>query len=160
MYQQPIGQYQAPMRTQYSPTYVTNSHGIQVNRTKGLVKTETRGIFVGDIDYKARSDEVYAFFSRVGTVINVDMHKDAKGKPRGTAIVEFASAVSAQRACALNDERWMGRKLKVRLDTNTTPVIAPPTGTSSNSSRQAQHSAIGPTIVDGSQVRWRQQTLM
>ncbi|KAK5126256.1 hypothetical protein LTR85_010491 [Meristemomyces frigidus] len=147
-------QYQQTVRAQAAasqqqaarlPVYALSSSGMPVNTTHGHVRTEARGIFVSGLNYKARTKEIEAVFRRAGEVTKCELQKDSStGKPKGNAMIQYASAAEAQQAIDMfNDRMYMNMRLKVRPDKEPT-VVSPPPAQASRSSE--------PIIVNGSQV--------
>lgn len=156
--QQSLVQSRTQSQTQ-GPIYVESPTGTHVNVGRGAIKTEVRGIFVSNIDYKAGTRDLQRFFSRAGEIVNCQLQKDAStGKSKGNATVQYAAANDAKNAVRLfNNEKYMGLRLKVRLDKE--PIaIGVPSSTSSRlngtpsttrSSQQSRNST-EPIIVNGS----------
>ncbi|KAK3677434.1 hypothetical protein LTR78_002972 [Recurvomyces mirabilis] len=129
-----------------SAAYTTTSSSLPVNARNGTVRTEVRGVFVSGLSYQARLKDVQALFSKAGELSKCEMQKDAAtGRFKGKATIKYATAAGAAQAISMLDGRtWLGMELKVRADTETTPVSPPP---SAQASRTSQ-----PVIVNGSQV--------
>jgi cold-inducible RNA-binding protein len=74
-----------------------------------------KDIFVGNLDYKTREDELRQLFAAYGPVDRVSIVTDRySGQPRGSAFVEMANAGDADKAIAeLKDTQLHGRKLDV-----------------------------------------------
>ncbi len=72
-------------------------------------------IYVGNISFKAKEDDVKGLFSKFGEFESVNMITDAHtGKPRGFGFVEMASDEDAKKAIAsLNGTQFMERTLSV-----------------------------------------------
>ena len=122
-----------------------SSSGTPVNTVNGHVLTESRGVFVSGLNYKARTKEIETLFSQAGEISKCELQKDpGTGKSKGKATIQYASAASAQKAIAMFDSKsYAGMKLKVRPDTERT-VISPPPSRVSKSNE--------PIIVNGSRV--------
>jgi hypothetical protein len=141
------------------PVYVSSPIGTHVNVGQGVIKTEVRGVFVSNIDYKAGTRDLQRFFSRAGKIVHCQLQKDpATGKSKGNATVQYAAANDAKNAVRLfHNEKYMGMLLKVRLDREPVAVGVPAasssrsTGTASTT-RPAQQSrnSTEPIIVNGS----------
>jgi RNA recognition motif-containing protein len=141
--------------------YVPSSTGTHVNVGQGAIKTEVRGIFVSNVDYKATSKDLQRYFGRAGEIVKCQLQKDpATGKSKGNATVQYAVAKDAQNAVRMfNSEQYMSMRLKVRLDKEPVAVGMPSAsssssrtnGTASNgrSVQQSRHNA-DPIIVNGS----------
>lgn len=138
---------------QQYPVYTMNSTGAPINTANGVVRVEARGIFVSGLDFKARTRDVEAYFSKVGELVKCEIQKDPQtGKSKGNATIKYASAEAAQRAIkTFNGRQFMKMTLNVRLDRDQTPITSPAAaGTSSQPARSSNE----PIIVNGSaQVR-------
>ncbi|TKA22347.1 hypothetical protein B0A50_08166 [Salinomyces thailandicus] len=110
------------------PVYVLSSSGMPVNTLHGTVRIEARGVFVSGLNFKARSKEVEALFSRAGEVTKCEVQRDAAtGKSKGNATIQFALAASVQKAIDLFDEKsYMNMKLTVRPDKEPSAISPPP----------------------------------
>lgn len=126
-----------------APQYVNSYTGTPINVRDGVALTVSRGIFVSGINYKAREEDVRHKFSKAGDVVKCALQTDAStGKSKGVATVLFASSAEAQKAIdRYNDSTWMDKKIKVRIDKESTTLAAPP------------RSDASPLIVNGSRVR-------
>lgn len=163
-YAQQIAAQQSPAQTRVQsqvqgPVYVSSPTGTHVNVGHGVIKTEVRGVFVSNIDYKAGSRDLQRFFSRAGEIVNCQLQKDpATGKSKGNATVQYAAANDAKNAVRLfQNEKYMGMRLKVRLDKEPVAVGVPAasssrsTGTASTSrTTQQSRNSTEPIIVNGS----------
>ena len=130
------------------PVYVSTSIGTPVNASAGVVRTESRGIFVSGLNFKARTRDIESFFGKAGKILKCDLQKDsATGKSKGNATVQYASAEDARKAVQIFDgQKFMSMRLNVRPDREATAVVPP---AASNSS-QASRSNAEPIIVNGS----------
>jgi hypothetical protein len=144
MYAQQIAPQQMVNPTQvarYSqgPMYVSSSTGTHVNVSQGAIKTEARGIFVSNVDYKASSKDLQRYFGRAGEIVKCQLQKDpATGKSKGNATVQYAVAKDAQNAVRMfNSEQYMGMRLKVRLDKEPVAIGMPSAGSSSRTNGSA-----------------------
>jgi len=73
-----------------------------------------RSVYVGNLPFDAKEEEIRAIFARVGKVHRVRIGRDPKTKrPRGYAFVDM-DAQGAERALSeLKDVRLRGRALKI-----------------------------------------------
>jgi hypothetical protein len=163
-YAQQIAAQQSPAQTRVQsqvqgPVYVSSPTGTHVNVGQGVIKTEVRGVFVSNIDYKAGTRDLQRFFSRAGEIVNCQLQKDpATGKSKGNATVQYAAANDAKNAVRLfNNEKYMGMRLKVRLDKEPVAVGVPAASSSrsagtANTNRTTQQSrnSTEPIIANGS----------
>jgi cold-inducible RNA-binding protein len=74
-------------------------------------------VFVGNLDYNTRREEVQALFAEVGQIRDVFLPTDREtGRPRGFAFVEFTSEEEATKAIEkFNGYQLGGRALRVNL---------------------------------------------
>ncbi|KAI6791696.1 hypothetical protein KC332_g17664 [Hortaea werneckii] len=130
------------------PVYTMSPSGTPINMTHGHVKTEARGIFVSGLNFDARAKEVEALFSQAGPITKCDLPKNpSTGKLKGNAMIQYASAASAQKAIDMfHKQMYMSMELRVRRDKEAIPVSSPP------SAAQARKNA-EPIIVNGSRTR-------
>ncbi|MDM9381903.1 MULTISPECIES: RNA recognition motif domain-containing protein [unclassified Chlorogloeopsis] len=72
-------------------------------------------IYVGNLSYEVREDDLKRVFSEYGSVKNVQVPIDREtGRMRGFAFVEMETeAEEAAAIDALDSAEWMGRSLKV-----------------------------------------------
>ncbi|XP_022136947.1 polyadenylate-binding protein 2-like isoform X1 [Momordica charantia] len=79
----------------------------------GKEETDSRSVFVGNVDYACTPEEVQQHFQSCGTVNRVTILTDKFGQPKGFAYVEFLEAEAVQEALLLNESELHGRQLKV-----------------------------------------------
>lgn len=97
--------------------YVSNTNGLPVNLTNGIVVTESRGIFIGNLSYNVKWQDLRKFLQQAGHVVKCEVPQMANGKGRGHATALFMYATEAQRACDLFDGvTFLGRPMRVRID--------------------------------------------
>ena len=71
-------------------------------------------LYVGNIPFRAREDEVQRLFEAYGEVKSVRLVRGGPNRrPKGYGFVEMASDRDMQAALALNGEEFAGRKLRV-----------------------------------------------
>ncbi|MEH2258404.1 RNA recognition motif domain-containing protein [Nostoc sp.] len=72
-------------------------------------------IYVGNLSYEVKEDDLRQVFAEYGTVKNVQLPIDREtGRMRGFGFVELESDAQEQAAIdALDNAEWMGRSLKV-----------------------------------------------
>jgi hypothetical protein len=132
-YYQP-GYYPTPMdpacaNYQYTngATYVRNSYGLPVNTTNGGVASECREVHISNIQYQVHKKDLTQQISKIATPITLEYHVDHAGKFKGTAVVTFDSGDRAALVVAQLDKKLIkGKKVKVRLGKQTTPVSPTP----------------------------------
>ena len=73
-------------------------------------------IYVGNLNYRIREDDLRDLMEQFGTVDSVKVIKDRdSGRSKGFAFVEMQDDASAQRAIEeLNDKDFEGRKMVVK----------------------------------------------
>ena len=127
--------------------YALSASGTPINTSHGLVRTEARGVFVSSLSFKARTRDVEELFCRAGKITRCDIQKEpSTGKSKGIAVVNYATAVEAQRAIAMfHNKEFLNLKLKVRHDKEPTVIGRPPPGQASKTKTTE------PIIVNGSQ---------
>jgi RNA recognition motif-containing protein len=73
-------------------------------------------IYVGNLSYTAREQELRDYFSTYGEVTEVFVPKDREtGKGRGFAFVTFASSAQAEDALKADGKELLDRTLKVNI---------------------------------------------
>jgi hypothetical protein len=156
--QQPPVQNRVQSQVQ-GPVYVSSPTGTHVNVSQGAIKTEVRGVFISNIDFKAGPKELQKFFSRAGEIVHCSLLRDsATGKSKGNATVHYAAANDAKNAVRMfNNEKYMGMRLKVRLDKEAVAIGVPSASSSrsngaAGTARPTQQSRNNtePIIVNGS----------
>ena len=154
-YQQPTMTAQmVPTTASYrQPVVVPSSRSsIPINVSQGYARTESRGVFVSNLDYKVTERDIKAYFARAGgRIVECKLKKhSANNKSKGVATIKFETVKQAADAITkFNDTRWHDRKLVVRFDTDATTTEAP---TRSAQAQQTFDSRGPPLIVDGSGV--------
>lgn len=144
---------QRPRPGEPAPYYLSTPYGAPVNITGGFSKTETRGIFVTSLNYKARTKDIEEYFGKAGKIVDCELQKDAKtGKFKGVATVLYAKVEEARRAIELfNGRTWMERNIHVRMDKEATRIARPSRPSTADDSNEAASSqGGGPLIVNGS----------
>lgn len=98
-------------------------------------------LFVGNLPFEVKGDDLRQLFSRVGTCVSAAVVTDrATGRPRGFGFVEMSTDDEARRAIAeLNGADLGGRAVSVsearERSAGASPGSAARTGPSSNSHR-------------------------
>lgn len=146
--------------TMPNTNYVSNTAGLPVNQSEGVIPTEYRGVFVGGLDYSARSKDIVRCFERAGEIVKCDLQKDAtSGKFKGNATIQYATAKQARTAvCMFHQQKFMGMRIKVRFDKDSVPLRTSPTSSTASASRSKSNAAntyevqrnAQPLIVNGS----------
>lgn len=88
----------------------------QPKQPRAEPSNDGRQVFVGQLSFKAKRDDVEKLFSSYGTIERVIMPANEKNaaQNRGFAIVTFASPEQAQAAVAMDGQEFMKRKLVVK----------------------------------------------
>lgn len=73
-------------------------------------------LFVGNLSWEVTSDDLKAFFSSFGNVIDAVVIKDKMtGRSRGFGFVEFETEAEAQKALEGNGKDLKGRNMNVNM---------------------------------------------
>jgi hypothetical protein len=109
------------------PAYDQNSYGLPVNVSNGPVPSESREVHISNIQYQVRKRDIATHISKIAIPTSLDYHVDYSGKFKGTAVANFSSGEDAARVVAQLDKKLIkGKKVKVRLGKQLTPVTPPP----------------------------------
>ena len=86
-------------------------------QTRQETSDDGRKVFVGQIPFKAKRNQVENFFAKCGTIQHVKFPQDEKSmsRNRGIAFLTFANQAEALAAVGMNGEEFMGRKITVSL---------------------------------------------
>jgi len=77
-------------------------------------EADSKSVFVGNIDFKAKVSDLEEHFQGMGTVVRVTIVTNKySGKSKGFAYIEFESAESVDAALAMNETLFFGRQLQV-----------------------------------------------
>merc|ERR1719334_2855837 len=75
-------------------------------------EADVASIYVGNVDYSTKPQELQRFFSSCGAVQRVTILTNKwTGHPKGYAYVQFRSAEAVANAVLLNDSEFKGRQL-------------------------------------------------
>ncbi|CAG0921681.1 unnamed protein product [Notodromas monacha] len=87
------------------------------------VETDSRSVYVGNVDYGATAEELEQHFHGCGAgVVRVTILCDKfTGHPKGFAYVEFADKEAVSNALALDESLFRGRQIKVLPKRTNTP---------------------------------------
>lgn len=98
-----------------------DSHHIRVDRaTRPLAKKATltsrkKSVFVGNLRFDIRDDDLINHFKKVGPVSHVRIVRDSQaGVGKGFGFVVFDDRASVKKALELNDTNFKGRMLRVK----------------------------------------------
>ncbi|KAI4746602.1 RNA-binding domain-containing protein [Aureobasidium sp. EXF-12298] len=107
-----------------SPAYVYTSNHRPINATGGLVQTESKGIFIHQLDYAVDQRQLEEYLRRIGSFDSCEIRRDpTSGRSRGIATAKFANAEAAARAVqVLHGQRIMSKTISVRFDTEKEAV--------------------------------------
>ena len=74
-------------------------------------------LYVGNLDYSTKENDLRELFAQAGTVTSVTLIKDRQtGRSKGFAFIEMASQVDAEKAITMFNGYQMGsRELKVNI---------------------------------------------
>jgi hypothetical protein len=79
---------------------------------------ESVSVFVGNLSFKATSEELRELFTPYGEIRSVRIMKDrATRRPRGFAFVEMGEGQAAKAIKGLDGKEFMGRSLRVNAGT-------------------------------------------
>jgi hypothetical protein len=126
-----------------TPTYATNSAGLSVNTTNGVVKGEVRELVFGNLSSKTKDGDIEKLLSKFKfKAVSIELKKDpATNKCKGKAIVVFAShkqAAQVYKHFMQYKPYHHERPVNVQFGKNETPI------TNSNSNSNSM------PVVDGS----------
>lgn len=81
---------------------------------EGKEEVDARSIYVGNVEYAARPEDLEKHFQPAGAVnrVNIMLNK-MTGQPKGFAYIEFAEPAMVAEALLLNGTEFFGRPLKV-----------------------------------------------
>jgi hypothetical protein len=107
-----------------SPTYVYTPNHHPVNAAGGLVQTESRGIFISQLDYGIDQRQLDEYLRRIGPFDSCEIRQDAtSGRSRGIATARFTTAEAAASAVqVLHGQKLMSKTISVRFDTEKETV--------------------------------------
>jgi RNA recognition motif-containing protein len=70
-------------------------------------------VYVGNLPYRVREDDLRAFFESAGNVTEVVVPLTEDRRSKGFGFVEFGDKESFEKALAMNDQEMEGRKLRI-----------------------------------------------
>src|SRR5215212_8738753 len=70
-------------------------------------------VYVGNLPYRVREDDLRAFFESCGNVTEVVVPLTEDRRSKGFGFVEFGDKESFEKALAMNDQDMEGRKLRI-----------------------------------------------
>ena len=84
---------------------------------RGEMVTVARRLYVGNLAYRVRWQELKELFQTCGNVVRADIQEHRQGRSAGCGVVEFATAQEAADAMLqMHDQDLQGRKMFVRQD--------------------------------------------
>ncbi len=97
--------------------------GAGASSTSGSAASgDMQSIFVGNLAFKARNEELRELFGKYGEVGSVRIMTDRQTRrPRGFAFVEMPPAAAAKAIKALDGQEFIGRPLRVSEGTERKP---------------------------------------
>ena len=75
-------------------------------------------IFVGNLSFKSKENDIRKFFSDCGQVLDIRIAKNEDGKMKGFAHVDFDSKEAVDKAIEKNGEMLGGRELRIDASTS------------------------------------------
>lgn len=88
-------------------------------------EVERRSVYVGNVDYGAKPQELQENFKACGRINRVTIMVDKfTGHPKGFAYIEFTDVESLSRALLLSDTLFRGRQIKVTAKRKNIPGYA------------------------------------
>ncbi|KAH7916739.1 hypothetical protein BJ138DRAFT_995064 [Hygrophoropsis aurantiaca] len=89
--------------------------GVPMETEEDKTLSDSRSIFIGNVDYAATPEEIQLHFQACGTINRVTILCDKfTGHPKGFAYVEFAEPDFIDAALAMDNSLFRGRLIKVR----------------------------------------------
>lgn len=102
--------------------YPKNANGLPVNDRDGVIVTESRSIFISNLDHSTSYDELNKLAQTSGNPIALHL-LTRKSKVTG-ATITFATEREALLSIeVLNEKELRGRKIRVRPDKNSTVIL-------------------------------------
>jgi hypothetical protein len=109
------------------PAYAPDAFGLPVNVSSGVIPTECREVYISNINFLVKKREMAAQISKYARPSTLEYNKTADGKFTGTAIATFESGEEATMVVrGLDKQTVKGKRLKVRIGKQQTPIIPPP----------------------------------
>lgn len=107
-----------------NPTYIYTPNHCPINATGGLIQTESRGIFISQLDFAIDQRQLEEYLRRIGAFDSCEIRRDpTSGRSRGIATAKFASAEAAAKAIqVLHGQKIMSKTISVRFDTEKEAV--------------------------------------
>lgn len=78
-----------------------------------VVKDKSKTAFVRNVPFRATEDDLLAFFSNAGTVVDIVRRANQEGKLNSYCHVQFDTKEAMERACQLNGSELMGRQIYI-----------------------------------------------
>ncbi|EGO01730.1 hypothetical protein SERLA73DRAFT_70899 [Serpula lacrymans var. lacrymans S7.3] len=105
---------QAAAETANGGTSTESDSGVPMETEEEKALSDSRSVFVGNVDYGATPEEIQAHFQACGTINRVTILCDKfTGHPKGYAYVEFAEPDFIDAALAMDNSLFRGRLIKV-----------------------------------------------
>jgi RNA recognition motif-containing protein len=112
-------------------------------------QAEGREVFIGNVYWYCKEDELRTLFSSVGGIESVRIAKTLQGKSKGHAFVDFSTKEEAERAVKeYNDTEFKGRTLHLEISTRKGTRIATHVNRDGTGS-PAPESAGSPAVLNG-----------
>ena len=133
--------------------YHMNPDGTLVNVSQGTVTTVGRGIFVQNLKYEAKQNELEAHFGQAGEIERCVIKKQSDSK-QWSAVITFRYKNHATLAIEMFDgTQFLGRQIRVRKDTQASTIDKPQidkSKTATSPTTRSLDQIRRPVIVDGS----------
>ncbi|KAK0424280.1 hypothetical protein QR680_008589 [Steinernema hermaphroditum] len=111
--------------TTASSTGSTESSTTHYNTPEEQTEIDSRSVYVGNVDYYSRPEELEEHFHSCGSVERVTILYDKfTGHPKGFAYIEFIDKEGMQNALALNESIFRERQIKVSAKRTNLPGIS------------------------------------
>lgn len=89
------------------------------------MEADSRSVFIRNVDYNAKEDDLVNHFKGCGTIKRVTINKDwYTGKPKGSVYIEFSEKESVSIAVTLDQTPFYGRNINVTPKRTNQPGIS------------------------------------
>ncbi|KAI9817858.1 MAG: Myelin expression factor 2 [Pycnora praestabilis] len=98
--------------------FLDGSNRTSINTSQGVVQTEARSIFIGELHYDTTARGLKEHLGQAAEITQLNIAvATGTGRPKGYAIAGFRTRQEAQKVVQMFDgTEFMGRRLRVRLD--------------------------------------------
>jgi len=94
----------------------------------GVAKDAAATIYARNVPFAATEQDLEAFFSKIGQIVDIRRPGDDKGRPLGHCFVQYGSAGEAEAALQLNQQLLMGRPIGIEMAANRSSGPPAPSG--------------------------------